>query len=138
MKTRAGVWIDRRTAVIVDPVTAGIMRITTDLEKQLRLSSGERAKTSYGAQTAPPDDIRETRGNQNLQAFFDDVVAALRAARSIFIFGPGEAAEEFKKRLERDGLGSRIDSVEPAGRMSDRQIAAKVRAHFRPRARSLP
>ena len=140
MKTAAGVWIDHRTAVIVDAESNradAIRRITADLEKQLRLPGGERAKTSYGPQIAPSDDMRETSRNENLQVFFGDVVAALRGTRSIFIFGPGEAAREFKKRLEREGLGGRIDSVEPAGRMSDRQIAAKVRAHFRPRVRLL-
>ncbi|MFI5350588.1 MAG: hypothetical protein ACHQ2Z_13660 [Elusimicrobiota bacterium] len=140
MDTGIGVWIDRRQAVIVaadaqagGEEARGITRITTDLQKQLRLSSGRRAKTSYGTQTAPSDDMRETSSNENLQVFFDDVVAALRGARSIYIFGPGEAKEEFKKRLDRDGLGRRIDGVETAGRMSDRQIAAKVRKHYGPR-----
>ena len=61
------------------------------------------------------------------------VVAVDREAHSIFIFGPGEAKEEFKKRLEQDGLGGLIDEVAVVGRMSDRQIAAKVHDHFRPR-----
>ena len=139
MGTGMGVWIDRRQAVIV-AAGAGtrdgfpdIRRITTDLEKQLRLSGGRRARTSsYGTQSAPSDDMRETSSNENLKVFFDDVVAALRGAHSIFIFGPGEAKEEFKKRLERDGLGRRIDGMEAAGKLSDRQIAAKVRKHYSP------
>jgi hypothetical protein len=139
MATGIGVWIDSRAAVIVPAEdgaaggTGGLTRITTDLEKQLHLSSGERARTSYGKQTAPMDDMREASSKANLQVFFDDVVAALRGAHSIFIFGPGEAKEEFKKRLERDGLGGRINAVETVGRLSDRQIAAKVREHFRSR-----
>jgi hypothetical protein len=137
-----GVWIDSREAVVVDAETerageaGGIRRITTDLERQLRLSSGRRAETSYGPQTAPSDDMRETSSRENLRGFFDEVAAALRDARSIFIFGPGEAKGEFRKRLERDGLGGRIDGVETAGRLSERQIAAKVREHFRPRDRN--
>lgn len=135
-RKRVGVWIDSRRAVIAaadedgEARTHGLKRITTDLEKQLRLPGGLRAKTSYGPQIAPPDDMREASSKENLQLFFDDVVAALRGAGSIFIFGPGEAKEEFRKRLERDGLGSRIDGVESVGRMSDRQIAAKVRFHY--------
>ena len=133
-----GVWIDSRKALIVAETdgAAGatvIRQITTNLEKQLRLSSGERAKTSYGLQAAPADDMRETSSNENLKSFFDDVVAVVREAHSIFIFGPGEAKEEFKKRLEQDGLGGLIDEVAVVGRMSDRQIAAKVHDHFRPR-----
>jgi hypothetical protein len=132
---RIGVWIDSRRAVIAFAEGAraagqGLTKISTDLEKQLRLPGGRRAKTSYGPQTAPPDDMRETSSKANLRLFFDDVAAALRGAGAIFIFGPGEAKEEFRKRLERIGLGGRIDAVESVGRMSDRQIAAKVRRHF--------
>lgn len=140
MGTEVGVWIDSRKAVIVPAKSDGaveageIKRITTFLEKQLRLSGGRRAKNDYGPQTAPADDMRETSSKANLQYFFDDVVAAVRRAHTIFLFGPGEAKEEFKKRLEREGLGRRIDGIESIGRMTERQIAAKVRAHFRPRA----
>jgi hypothetical protein len=140
MGTAIGVWIDSRTAVIVavepgaEPgaaATSRVSHVTTFLEKQLRLSGGQRAKTDYGTQTAPADDLRETSSKANLQYFFDDVVAAVRSAPSIFLFGPGEAKDEFKKRLVREGLGRRIDGVETVGRMTERQIAAKVRAHFR-------
>jgi hypothetical protein len=141
METAMGVWIDSRKAVVVvgadgNGDAEGIRRITTDLEKQLRLSSGKRAKASYGRQIPPADDKRERSSEANLQAFFGEVIAALREAHSIFIFGPGEAKEEFKKRLDGDGLGARVDAVESAGRMTDRQITAKARGHFLSRVRS--
>ena len=136
MTRRMGVWIDSRKAVVV-PIEDGsgepgrIRRISTDLEKQLRLSAGARGRTSYGAQTAPSDDMRETSSAANLRAFFDEVVAALRGGRFLFVFGPGEAKGKFRKRLAGEGLGARIDEAETAGRMTERQIAARVRAHFR-------
>jgi HEAT repeat protein len=139
METRIGVWIDHRKALIIASEDTGIGRpdgvvtITTDLEKQLRLSSGARAKTTNGPQDSPPDNMREASSQENLRAFFGQVIEAVRGARSIFIFGPGEAKDEFKKRLEREGLGERIRGVETVGRLSDRQIAAKVRSHFQPR-----
>ena len=142
METAMGVWIDSRKAVVVTAEAdgagevPGIIQIMTGLEKQLRLSAGGRAKSRYGLQFAPPDDMRETSSRANLMFFLDKVVAAVHRARSIFIFGPGEAKHEFKKRLEREGLGARIDSVESAGRMTERQIAAKVRGHFLPPANS--
>jgi hypothetical protein len=131
-----GVWIDSRKAVIAAAQPGEdveFKRITTDFERQLRLPGGQRCRSTYGKQTAPSDDMRETMSKENLQVFFGDVVAALRGAQAIFIFGPGEAKDELKKRLVRDGLGARVDGVEPVGRMSDRQIAAKTRDHFRPR-----
>jgi hypothetical protein len=134
-----GIWIDGRKAIVVASGAqtphgaAAVLRITTNLEGQLRMSSGERAKTSYGPQSEPSDDMRETSSQDNLRKFFDEVISAVLGAGVLYIFGPGEAKEEFKKRLEKVGFGARIDSVETAGKLSDRQVAAKVREHFSPR-----
>jgi hypothetical protein len=46
------------------------------------------------------------------------------------LFGPGEAKGELKKRLERKKMGGRIAAVETVDKMTDGQIAAKVRKHF--------
>jgi hypothetical protein len=59
------------------------------------------------------------------------VIACIRDAESILIFGPGEAKGELKKRLERNKLGGRIVGIETIDRMTDRQIAAKVRRYFK-------
>lgn len=49
---------------------------------------------------------------------------------SSLIFGPGEAKGELQERLEECNLGRRIVGVETVDKMTDRQIAAKVRKHF--------
>jgi hypothetical protein len=49
------------------------------------------------------------------------------------IFGPGEAKGELKKRLESKGFKGHILAVETVDKMTDRQIAAKVREHLRRR-----
>ncbi|MBP2681503.1 MAG: hypothetical protein H6Q78_1366, partial [Candidatus Krumholzibacteriota bacterium] len=58
------------------------------------------------------------------------VIASIGGAESILIFGFGEAKGELKKRLQRKNLGERIAVLETVDRMTDRQIAAKVRQHF--------
>ena len=57
-------------------------------------------------------------------------IASIRDAESILIFGPGEAKGELKQRLETNNLGGRIVGIETVDKMTDRQIAAKVRQHF--------
>ena len=54
----------------------------------------------------------------------------IRDADSIWIFGPGEAKVELEKRLKQEDLGGRIVGVETVDKMTDHQIAAKVRDHF--------
>jgi hypothetical protein len=65
-----------------------------------------------------------------LHKYYDEVIAAIRDAESILIFGPGEAKGELKKRLEKDKLGGHIIAVETIDKLTDRQIAAKVREYF--------
>jgi len=45
--------------------------------------------------------------------------------------GPGKAKRELGKRLESQRLGGCIVSIETVDKMTDRQIASKVRQHFR-------
>jgi hypothetical protein len=58
------------------------------------------------------------------------VIVAVREAESILIFGPGKAKDELRKRLETNDLGGRIVGVETVDKLTDRQIAAKVRRRF--------
>jgi hypothetical protein len=76
------------------------------------------------------DDTRERKFTGHLNIYYNAVIASIRDAESILIFGPGEAKGELKKRLEGDKLGGRIVSIETVDKMTDRQIAAKVRQHF--------
>ena len=48
----------------------------------------------------------------------------------MLIFGPGEARGELRARLEHAGLAPRIVGVDTVDKMTDRQVAAKVREHF--------
>ena len=78
----------------------------------------------------PADDSRQRMLTGHLNIYYEAVIAGLRDAESILIFGPGEAKDELKKRLEKSKLGGRIIDVETVDKMTDRQIAKKVRQYF--------
>jgi hypothetical protein len=78
----------------------------------------------------PADDSRQRTFTGHVNIYYEAVIACLRDAESILLFGPGEAKGELKKRLEKSKLGGRIAGVETVDRMTDREIAAKVRKHF--------
>jgi hypothetical protein len=65
-----------------------------------------------------------------LNQYYDEVIAAIRHAESILIFGPREARGELKKRLDEDKLGGHIIAMQTTDKMTDRQIAAKVHQYF--------
>lgn len=53
-----------------------------------------------------------------------------KGVRSGQLFGPGEAKNELKQRLEVNNLGGRIVGIETVDKMTEPQIAAKIRQHF--------
>jgi hypothetical protein len=132
MSTKVGLWIDHRKALIVAVSDKGeeISLIISKVDKQLGRSGGNRHTTSYESQLVPADDSRERRSTGLFNIYYNAVIASIRDAESILIFGPGEAKGELKKRLIRNKLGGRIVGIETIDRMTDRQIAAKVRRYF--------
>ena len=132
MKTQAGVWIDHRKAVIVAMTDTGeeIRLLISPVEKQLRRAGDSPLQGSYEAQQVPADDSRERKRTGQLNLYYDAVIAGIRAANSLLIFGPGEAKGELAKRLERHHFSGRIVGSETADKMTQRQIAAKVRQYF--------
>ena len=132
MTTRAGLWIDHRKAIIVAVTEKGeeIGLIISKVEKQLRRSGDSALKGPYEAHQVPADDSRQRTFAGHLNIYYDAVIACIRDAESILIFGPGEAKGELKERLERNNLGGRIVGIETVDKMTEGQIAAKVRRRF--------
>lgn len=132
MKTKIGLWIDHRKATIITVTEQGeyIGQITSKVEKHLQRASGASPKGPYEAQQVPADDSRQRAFTGHLNKYYDAVITAVRGAEAILIVGPGEAKDELKKRLEAKHLGERVVGVEAADKMTNPQIAAKVRRHF--------
>ena len=131
MKREAGLWIDHRQAVIVTLVdqVEETERIISDIEGQVRYSG-----TSHGSHDDTTEirrDRQDRRFDAHLGEYYGEVIASLRNADSILIFGPGEAKGELQKHLEDQALCGRVVGIETADAMTDGQIAAKVREYFR-------
>jgi hypothetical protein len=132
MKTTAGLWIDHRKAVIALLTEDGeeTLEIPSHVDKQPGRLAGVRSTAPYESQKLQADDRLQREFTGHLNHFYDEVIATVRDAESVLLFGPGEAKGELKKRLEHDKLGGHIIAVETADKMTDRQIAAKVREYF--------
>jgi len=127
MKKQAGLWIDHRQAVVVLITDEGeeVKKIKSNMEKHVRFSEGT------GSEEGSSEDVRDRQFGNHLNSFYDEVISLIRDADSIQIFGPGEAKGELEKRLvEREGLKTHILAVEAVDKMTDHQIAAKVREKF--------
>ena len=126
MKKQVGLWIDHRKAVIVIVTDDGeeITEIASNMEKHVRFTGGT------ASEDGSTEDVRDRQFGNHLNSYYDSVVAVLHGADSIQIFGPGEAKGELRKRLEHEGFKGQVLAMETVDKMTDRQIAAKVREHF--------
>ena len=133
MKRKMVLWIDHRMAVIVtiEDKEEKTRVIRSDVEKRVRPAGGSRSKTPYGPQEVFAEDKIERKFMGHLKTYYDEVISYIRDAESILIFGPGEAKAELKKHMEKSKeLSGRIVGIETVDKMTDRQIAAKVRKYF--------
>ena len=71
----------------------------------------------------------------HLGEYYDKIIADIRGATAIQIFGPEVAKYELEKHLENAGLSDYIVSIDNAEKMTDLKIAEKVLKRFPLRSR---
>jgi hypothetical protein len=127
MKKDVGLWVYHREVFLVTITDQGeeTTRIYSDIERNPQFSGSSR---SAGSQDA--ENMQDRQTTNNLGRYYDAIIGHIRDADSIRIFGPGEAKDELAKRLESKNLSQRIVSIEAADKLTDPQIAAKVREYF--------
>lgn len=130
MNKKVGLWIDRGKAVIVsiENKVEGKRIITSDMQNYALYSTVVPGDGS-------PENMRDKRYWNHLGEYYEKIIAHIRDAAEIQIFGPAEAKYELQQRLEREGLAGHIVSLEEVGRLTDLQIATKVQKRFPVRSR---
>ncbi len=132
MDRHIGLWIDHKEAVIVILTEGGMefKRIPSGIEKHIRFRGGARSGTACGAQYFTPETQKDRQFRERLKKFYEEVIHAIQEADALLIFGPGQAKWELEKQLAHAALHGLTAGVESAGRMTDPQIAARVRKYF--------
>ena len=132
MSTKVGLWIDHRKAIVVAMTDQGekIEEIVSSVEKQLQRAGDRPLEGDYEVVQVPADNRRQRDFTKHLNIYYAAVITVIRDAESILIFGPGEAKGELKEQLEKNHLGGYIVDIETVDKMTNPQIAAKVRQYF--------
>ena len=127
-----GVWLDHRKAIIVGLTRDGVetAEILSGVEKHPERAGDSPLKGPHEARQVPRDDRRQYALTGELNAYYDSVIAALADFGRVLILGPGEAKGELQARLVHRKLADRIAAIETEDKMSEPQIAAKVRSYF--------
>ena len=125
MGREVGIWIDHKKAVIVT-ISAG--HVST---KTLVSDVGPHRRYA-GAQESGGEKKYEERHRHELDRYYDDVISQLGEPDALLLLGPGEAKLQLKDRLGRsNSLSQSIVAVESTDKLTDPQIVAKVKEHYR-------
>ena len=131
---RTGIWIDKDKALIVslEKGKEDFKTIMSNVEHfRPRGGSGTRAKG--GPQDVVQDSKYMEREKQQIKKYFNDVVAEVKDAEDLVIFGPAGTNEKLRKEINKNhnSLGSKIKAVEKADSMTDNQVKAWVRDFYK-------
>ena len=133
MKREVGLWIDHRQAVIVTlkDDTETVEHIQADFEKRGSNTSDVQTMSESSLKIDLAEDKHERHTQEMINHYYAEVSNHIKDATDVYIMGPGQARTEFQKYLETQKLPATILRVEPADKLSDAQIAAKVRQSFK-------
>ena len=124
---QVGVWIDHKEAfaIVNDEANQTIEHIVSNMEKHTHYSGHAIAGEGLA------EDHRDRQFATHLNLYYDDVISHIKNATSIYIFGPGEAKTELKKRFERISTNGKVVGFETAEKLTMPQMVDKVHAFFR-------
>jgi hypothetical protein len=129
---KVGIWIDRRRAVVVE-IADGVENrriIESEVDPVSPPSGGKRTGTPWAPRTGVKEHGREEAHQHKLANFYKQVALQIGRPDRLLVMGPATAKKEFAeiaRRLhELTGVPMKIES---ADKMTDPQIAAKVREY---------
>ena len=134
MEKLFGLWVDHEKAIIVSLMSGShkVIHVESDVEGHFRLKGGSRSNTPWGIQGATSESKRELRYNKHLNIYFQNIIDLLKDAKQIFIFGPGEAKYELKKKIEENKMFlGKISDIETTDKLTEPQSVVKVKKYFK-------
>ena len=120
-KRVAGVYLDSQQAVVIRPAPdyeEGDYIVQDKLEVEKNDRSGDK-------------DSRNQAKQMDLLKYYKSVAALLLVYEELYIFGPGNAQEQFQNHLKGDAQFKQKDfSIDSSEQMTEPQMIVRVREHF--------
>lgn len=135
IRSHIGLWIDHRSALIayISDTADTFEQVHSRVEHKCG-RAGDSPLNGTGQIVNPELERNMDHAyTESLNQFYAGVIERICKAKSILLFGPAEAKDELRNRLDACGLGGRIQGIETQYRMSYHQIAVKVRMQLQDR-----
>ena len=133
MTKNIGLWIDHERTFLVSLKNREekIIKIESEVESHIKSLGGSRTASPYGPQDVAAEKKLERKRKQHLHHFYQNIIGVIKDADHLFIFGPGAAKVELEKEIKKSKqLSAKISGIEPADKMTERQIIAKIKKYF--------
>jgi len=132
---RAGIWIDRKVAIIIelDNIEEEIKTTVYKVENLDSDFSGSKDYEKGGAQEIVKDRKGLEIKKHAIKGYFEKIISHLKGLDSIVIYGPAEMPMDFNKELETDypALHKKVLDVIKADSMTDNQVKAMVKNYYK-------
>ena len=130
MNQNIGLWIDHKQAFLIWHDREKVEVIPSNLEPRTHFSGGTRVGGRYN-QSVDSELRYNDRYNNQLSKYYEQVIATIQNADSIFIMGPGEAKLELERAIRKHkALITKLLKIETADKMTKNQMIAYVRDFF--------
>lgn len=135
MKKEIGIWINSDKAVLIslnDGQNEQIITLESQIETRTRIPGEGKPFSRLGNILAETSSRLTHRRKQQMHQYFNKIIHSIDdEATALYLFGPSKAKIEFEKELKRVPLfAQKPVSVEPADKMTERQMIARVKSHF--------
>ncbi|NOZ62456.1 MAG: hypothetical protein GXO74_12335 [Calditrichaeota bacterium] len=134
MNHNVGLWVDHGRAFIVNLKPDGEVDtkiVESEVEPLIKSTGGVGTRTPYSKGGVSPEKSKLRRQHQ-IKEFYDQVIKQISKAAKIYLFGPGSAKKELNHEIQGIvALAPKVLAVEPADKMTQAQIIAKVRNFYK-------
>ena len=128
---KAGIWIDSRIAMIIDPVEARIKTIESGIESRERFEGESEQEGRFGTQFLNKEKVKRNRQQHQVKRFIDKVIRESSELETVVVFGPSQMKGKLAKEMENlPGNEIHIAGVESAQKLSNNQLVAWVKDYF--------
>lgn len=134
MKRQTGIWIDTSKAIIVT-LEGGkdekISEIDSDVENKVYHDKEGNKGTFSGVHHGSSETKFDNRKKEQLDFFIKEVLAYVKGADELFVFGPAETKIRLEQKIQDEKLfANKLKAVETADKMTLNEIVAKVKKFY--------
>jgi hypothetical protein len=133
MKVKTGIWLDKRKAIVVKLIgkDSQVSTIDSNIETY-NPKGGSRSKEPYGPMMNIKEKGYREREKHQSKIFFENIIEFISESDQIFICGPADMKNEFRKYLiVKPAFKAEIVGVEARDSMTENQIIADIKAIFK-------